>query len=351
MYEKKPSWVHENGLSPLKWFAISALSVYSIFIAFFVVLSDPEKRWPAGLFFEVPVLLFSRIIWKSVKVGKDGVDLSDEIEIATEKAVVAVASQVKDEQSKSQSNERVNQATGEVVMDILPATSDSSKSTLFSRLDEFDEIEAEEDPTILFVKVRATIEHEIRRMARLAGLLKLNTHPRSHRVLLANLASYNLVSRGVYEALTEILIVANKVVRRVIKLDDINVADMARVSREVVDGLSSIPLLPSWVETAVYVRALCADRDVKRSSLVEKLNSADMFVDNVRIKIKFCVDMEMINQAANTNTKALLISVAEIPRESVRELSLRLGVALAWADGQQFRGNDKAVKVAPWLFE
>lgn len=310
--------------------------------------SNPETRWPAGLFFEVPLLFFSRIIWKNVKVGKDGVDLSDEIEAVTEKAVVAVVSQLEDERMKSlPPPNNLGEVEPQIKSHDTVSNPNSNDLESLIRFDVMGDIEAEQNPVILFVRLRADIERELRRMGRLAGLLKLNDQPRSHRHLLAKLASNNLVNLQVYETLKDVMFLAAKVADRGVELNDFDVSLTARESRKVLQGLSSLPSLPSWVENAVYVRAQNADRSVLRSEVSSK-DSVDFFVDTIPIIVKMRVDKAEIERAAATGS--LLISV-EVPRKERREFSLQSNAALAWTDGQGFFGTERAVQVAPWLFD
>jgi hypothetical protein len=298
--------------------------------------------WQGGLFFEVPAIIASRILWTKVKIGTDGIEASDDATDAIRDLEEAVDKTIRETQSLSNGEPPVPQKdTTEVSLsrDTL-ATGDQSNRG--REVDDARSFQNERDPVLLFARLRVDIEQALRRMARLAALARANGPFMNANSLVRILRRYDLINAELGAALARVLSVANAALHGDLAANHSEEAEIAELGVRALNGLRRLTALNTWIGEAIAVRAGVMGQQVETRSKIDGTGS--LRVNGIRVLVAANSSISLVHEPG-------VFSV--LPEEAdayvIDKLTER-GIPFAWVSGDGFRGNVLALEAAPWLF-
>jgi hypothetical protein len=322
-----------------------------------VVLAVKWIDWITAIFFEVPLVLVGRVIWDTIKVGKDGVELSVS-RVVTDAAaridlsVESIASRDRDESAAKQAataeapevqpkpadlvDEKSNPATPKdpFVASVANALEIARTSRVSLTVDD------DRSPLLIMAQLRIDIEQELRRMAFLAGLVRPGQNLGAG-VFLRLLRSNELLPDDIADALDQVIKIANAALHGDQRVADSEYPALRSAANRMLEGLNELTQTETWIANAVYVRAKKAGLTVEREYRFGQAQ-ADLYVGELPIVVARPVRGPLI-----APSDGLLVVAGETTMFDVERYNS--SAAVAWIVDGAFIGTARAVAIAPWL--
>jgi len=292
--------------------------------------------WKGGLFFEVPLIIFSRVLWNSIKVGKDGVEFTETPSEALRNAEQVTAQYLAAAEADDSRN------VGAAVV----SQGGASLSLIASGSQSAELLKAETDPLLAMARLRIDIERELRRTAILAGLI-----PRDKILpissILTELTRHELIPFDSARALRSVIDVANRALHG--RVDIPTDSSIARVGAEIIRNIQELALTESWLTKVLSVRA-------RANNLSVELNVRPAGADRRIADIKIGNTLFEVKRVTSSGTVAAIqdydiLVVCERPSLDSIERATASHFALAWPSGDVFLGTPSVTEVAPWLLD